>query len=178
MMDIVLPNISHLNTPIQAIASLIKHIPHLTPKEIDPMNDGVLQPIEGEGVRSARIVGCVGLLANPLIPIVTVAIKSSRPMAIDAHVVAAEDEGRRLVLVTDVQRIREPVRDVRTPLRVATGLLSAAVRDTEKLSCMALLGTSFTLQKLRRPEVIDCGALLCDLPEECLGGQFRHHPTR
>lgn len=41
MMDIVLSNMSHLKTPIQADASLIEHIPHLTPKEIDPMNDGV-----------------------------------------------------------------------------------------------------------------------------------------
>lgn len=76
-------------------------------------------------MRPARIVGRVGLLTNPLIPIVTVAIKSSRSVSIDAHVVAAEDEGRRLVLVTDVQRICEPVRDVRTPLKVATGLVSA-----------------------------------------------------
>jgi hypothetical protein len=66
---------------------------------------------------ATRIVRCVGLLLDPLIPVVSIAIQRTDPVTIDADVVAAKDESRGLILVTDRKGCVEPVLDVSAPLR-------------------------------------------------------------
>jgi hypothetical protein len=68
-------------------------------------------------VWSSGIVGLVFLLGDEPVPSIAVSVESAGAVAVDEHPVAAEDECRRLVLVSNLQRVVEPVLDVCTPLR-------------------------------------------------------------
>jgi hypothetical protein len=77
------------------------HGPHLASEKFHSLHNRVCETIERNLNRSSRIVGRVGLFADPLIPVVTIAIESTCSMAVDPEVVTTKDEGCRLILVTD-----------------------------------------------------------------------------
>lgn len=64
----------------------------------------------------AGIVGRVRLLADPLVPVIAIAIERSCPVAVDANIITAKYQCRRLVLVPDIHRVVEPVLDISAPL--------------------------------------------------------------
>ena len=66
---------------------------------------------------TSRIIRCVGLLLDPLIPVVSVAVQSTNAMAINADIVTAKNEGRGLVLIANWKRCIEPILDVSAPLQ-------------------------------------------------------------
>ena len=63
-----------------------------------------------------RVVRRIRLLANPLIPIVPIAVERTDAVAVDVNVVSAHNQRRRLVLVAHWQRMVQPVHNIRTPL--------------------------------------------------------------
>lgn len=93
-------------------------LPHLALYEGQTLDIGIVQAIESDRVRSARVVGGVVLLADEVVPVVTVAVESAGAMALDADIVATQDPGGRLVLVAHVQRVVEPVLNVGAPLEM------------------------------------------------------------
>jgi hypothetical protein len=92
------------------------HGPHLASEKFHSLHNRVCQTIERNLNRSSRIVGRVGLFADPLVPVVTIAIKSTCSMAVDLEVVTTENECCRLILVTDWEGVIEPVLDICAPL--------------------------------------------------------------
>lgn len=111
-------------------------IPHLTSQEVYPFYNRVPQPVESESMRASRVVGSIGLLSDPFIPVVAVAIESALPIAVETNIVAAEDEGSGLILIPNIQGVGEPVRDVRTPLTAG----SLALADRHKTKILVLFG--------------------------------------
>lgn len=67
-------------------------------------------------MRPTRVVGRVRLLADPFIPVVAVTVESPTAVTIDTDVVAAKNESGGLILVTDIQGVCEPVRNIGAPL--------------------------------------------------------------
>lgn len=65
---------------------------------------------------STRVIGGIRLLPNPAIPRIPVSVKCSLAVAIEDYIITAQDEGRRLVLISNVERILQPVIDVCAPL--------------------------------------------------------------
>jgi len=55
------------------------------------------------------VVGCVWLLLDPLIPVITVSVQVSNTVAIDAHIITGEHKGGRLILIANWQRMFEPI---------------------------------------------------------------------
>lgn len=108
------------------------HGPHLATKEVQTFDHRIGETIESDGVRAARVVGCVFLLFDPLVPVVAVSIEGADAMAIDTDVVPTEHECGGLVLVSIWNGCVEPVLNVCTPLwkKLVDGdlLLKANVR--------------------------------------------------
>lgn len=92
------------------------HSPHLAPNEIQAFDYRVGEAVKGNLVGPTGVVGRVGLLFDPLIPVVAIAIEGSCTMSIDTDVVSAEYERSGLVLVADCNGMIEPVIDICTPL--------------------------------------------------------------
>lgn len=65
---------------------------------------------------SSGIVRSVLLLLNPLVPIVAVAVECTLAVAIDYNIVTAQDESSGVILVSNVERVVEPVINIGTPL--------------------------------------------------------------
>jgi hypothetical protein len=78
-----------------------RHRPHLASQEPQPLHHRIRKSIESNLMRTPRVIGRIGLLSNPLIPIISVSIQSSNAMTVDADVVATEHESSGLVLVAD-----------------------------------------------------------------------------
>lgn len=113
-----------------------RYLPHLTSQEVYPLDNRVPQPIESESMWTTRVVGSVGLLSDPFIPVVAIAIESALPMAVETNIVAAEDEGSGLILISNIQRVGKPVRDVRAPLTAG----SLTLADRHKTKVLVLFG--------------------------------------
>lgn len=93
-----------------------RHGPHLTSQESQTLHHGIGESAEGDLVRSTRVVGCIWLLHDPLVPVVSVSVQCTDAMAIDPDIVTPEDERRRLILVANRKRRVQPVLDVSAPL--------------------------------------------------------------
>lgn len=91
-----------------------EHLPHLTIQKSHSLNNRVVQPIESHPVWSSGIVG------NPMheiIPGLAVSINSAMSKSVYMNIIATQYPSRRLVLIPHIERIFEPVRDIRWPLR-------------------------------------------------------------
>lgn len=89
-----------------------RHRPHLGLKEIDPLDDRVGKASEGDLVWASWLVADI---AVAVVPDLAVAIEGSNTFAVYMDLVAAKDEGCRLVLVSHRHRVFKPVRDVSAP---------------------------------------------------------------
>lgn len=85
--------------PNAIIATDDRHGPHLATQKVQASDDRICHAIERDMMRAARVIRCVCLLFDPLVPVVTIAYESPDTMAIDPHVIASENECRRLILV-------------------------------------------------------------------------------
>ena len=65
---------------------------------------------------STRIVRCIGLLLDPLIPVVPVTIERTNTVAIDTDIVASENESCGLILIPNGKGRVQPVLDICAPL--------------------------------------------------------------
>lgn len=93
-----------------------RDVPHLAAQKVEAADDRVGQAAKGDLVRAARVVGRVVLVGDPEVPGIAVAVEGAGAVAVKDDVAAAEDEGRRLVLVADVEGGVEPVGNVCAPL--------------------------------------------------------------
>lgn len=69
-------------------------------------------------MRPPRVIRCVCLLFDPLVPVVAIPIESARAMPVKDDLVTTKDESRRLVLIANVERVLEPVLNVGAPLHI------------------------------------------------------------
>ena len=86
--------------------------PHLASEKGKVPDDRVGKTVEGNSMRSTRVVGAVLLLLDPFVPDVPVAVQGASAVPVDDNVVSTEDESSRLVLVADIQRVLEPIINV------------------------------------------------------------------
>lgn len=87
--------------PHTVVAVDDRHGPHLTPQEPQTLYNGICQSVEGNLVGTTWVVRCVGLLSDPLIPVVSIAVECANSVAINADIVASKDERCGLVLVSN-----------------------------------------------------------------------------
>lgn len=102
--------------PDAVIAMNNGHSPHLASQKSQTLHDRVGKSVESDLMRATRVIGCVRLLLDPLVPIVSVAVQCPDTMPIDADVVTTNYKRRRLVLVSNRERRVQPVLNVGAPL--------------------------------------------------------------
>lgn len=89
-----------------------RHGPHLRLQEVDALDDGVGEASESDLMRPAWIIADT---SEPVVPDLPVAVESADTAAMNMDLVAAEDEGGGLILISHRHGVFKPVRDVVAP---------------------------------------------------------------